>query len=93
MVKKTKENTGTSQQNKKNEDKHRSMVLHNDDVNSFDFVIDCLVEICKHDVTQAEQCAYITHYKGKCDIKTGNFDELKPMKDALIERGLTVIIE
>jgi len=70
-----------------------SLVLCNDEVNSFDFVIATLVEICNHDYIQAEQCAFITHYKGKCEVKIGNFDELIKIKRILIDRGLTAIIE
>ncbi|MGC9331525.1 MAG: ATP-dependent Clp protease adaptor ClpS [Bacteroidales bacterium] len=93
MVKKTREHIKSSKNRNHKADNYKSMVLYNDDVNSFDFVIDSLVEVCKHDHTQAEQCAYITHFKGKCDVKTGKYDDLKPMKDALIVRGLTVKIE
>ncbi|MFO7880386.1 MAG: ATP-dependent Clp protease adaptor ClpS [Bacteroidota bacterium] len=93
MVKKTKQNPDLSGSEKQKADKNRFMVLHNDDFNSFDYVIECLVDVCNHDVTQAEQCAYITHYKGRCDIKSGKFSELKPMKDNLIEKGLTVVIQ
>ncbi len=71
----------------------RVLLLYNDDVNTFDFVIKSLVEICNHNNEQAEQCAYITHYKGKCDIKSGSFELLKPMKNILIDRGLSVTIE
>ncbi|MBP7075639.1 MAG: ATP-dependent Clp protease adaptor ClpS [Bacteroidales bacterium] len=69
------------------------LVLHNDDFNTFDFVIECLVTICDHDDLQAEQCAFLTHYKGKCEIKKGKFDILKPMKDSLVEKGLSVTLE
>ena len=69
------------------------LILHNDEINTFDFVIDTLVEVCKHDSTQAEQCAWITHHHGKCDVKKGNFNILKPLKDEIINRGLTVTIE
>jgi ATP-dependent Clp protease adaptor protein ClpS len=69
------------------------LLLHNDEINTFDYVIDCLTNICNHDPIQAEQCATITHHKGKCDIKTGVFSALKPMKDSLIERGLSATIE
>ncbi|MFW5805014.1 MAG: ATP-dependent Clp protease adaptor ClpS [Bacteroidales bacterium] len=93
MVKKTRENTRSSKQTRQKSDQYRSIVLYNDDINSFDFVIDCLIGICKHNKNQAEQCAYITHFKGKCDIKTGKFDELKPLKNALIKKGLKVKIE
>lgn len=71
----------------------RTLMLHNDDVNSFDHVIDALISVCRHDSVQAEQCAYITHYKGKCDIKNGGFSELSSMKSALIDRGLSVTID
>ena len=71
----------------------RILLLHNDDINTFDFVIDSLVEVCEHDSEQAEQCAYITHYKGKCDVKVGSYDYLKPMRNSLIQRGLSVTIE
>lgn len=69
------------------------LVLHNDDVNSFDFVIKSLVEVCKHNGEQAEQCAYITHYKGACDIKVGSYDFLSPMRESLRARGLSVTID
>ncbi len=71
----------------------RQIILHNDDVNTFDHVISALIQICEHDSIQAEQCAYITHYKGKCDIKSGSYKELSPMKTALLERGLQVTID
>ncbi|MCT3699188.1 ATP-dependent Clp protease adaptor ClpS [Elizabethkingia anophelis] len=65
------------------------LVLHNDDVNTFDFVIECLIEICKHTPEQAEQCILLVHYKGKCTVKTGSMDLLKPMHQKLLSRGLT----
>ncbi len=71
----------------------RFLMLHNDEVNTFDHVIQSLVQVCKHDSVQAEQCAYITHYKGKCDVKTGSFDDLAPMRKALLDRGLQVTID
>ena len=67
--------------------------MHNDDFNTFDFVINSLVKVCNHAPEQAEQCAYIVHYKGKCQVKIGEYDKLLPMKDALQDRGLTVTIE
>jgi ATP-dependent Clp protease adaptor protein ClpS len=76
-----------------NEMEDHVLLLHNDDINTFDFVIESLVEVCKHDSEQAEQCAYITHYKGKCDVKVGSYDYLKPMRNNLISRGLSVTIE
>jgi len=71
----------------------KTLILHNDDVHTFEFVIEALIEICGHEYYQASQCATITHFNGKCDIKRGGFSSLKLMKDALIERELTVTIE
>ncbi|MDI3527484.1 MAG: ATP-dependent Clp protease adaptor protein ClpS [Tenuifilum sp.] len=68
------------------------LILHNDDVNTFDFVIDTLVDVCNHNPHQAEQCALITHYKGKCDIKHGSFEELENMMHELLRRGLSATI-
>lgn len=65
------------------------VVLHNDDVNTFDFVIGCLIEVCKHTLEQAEQCTLLVHYKGKCTVKTGSLDLLKPIHQSLLEKGLT----
>lgn len=72
---------------------NRVLMLHNDEENSFDFVIESLVDVCEHDEIQAEQCAFITHYKGKCDVKKAAFEVLKPMKDKLSSVGLSVTIE
>ena len=69
------------------------LILFNDDINSFDFVIETLVDVCRHDPMQAEQCAWIAHYKGKCSVKEGAFSELKPPHDEMGQRGLTVSIE
>ena len=63
-----------------------NLVLHNDDINTFDFVIDSLIDICQHNIEQAEQCAYITHYKGKCDVKKGPFEILVPLKEKLVDK-------
>jgi ATP-dependent Clp protease adaptor protein ClpS len=71
----------------------RDLILYNDDVNTFDFVIKCLMEICEHDELQAEQCTYIVHYTGKCAVKSGSYSKLNPMREALCERGLSVVIE
>lgn len=70
----------------------RSLVLHNDDYHTFDYVIESLIEICKHNPEQAIQCTYLIHYKGKCDVKNGTYELLKPMKEALIEKGLNATI-
>ena len=71
----------------------RFLILHNDDKNTFDFVIENLIDICNHDEIQAEQCAFITHFKGKCDVKKGDVSSLKPMKDKLISKGLSATID
>ena len=71
----------------------RHLILHNDDVHSFDYVIASLMDICHHELHQAEQCAYIVHHKGKCDVKNGAFDVLHPMKDKLTSKGLSVTID
>ena len=71
------------------QDEVYKLVLHNDDVNTFDFVIDCLIEICGHTMEQAEQCTLLVHYKGKCTVKTGDLSVLKPMHEKLLSRGLT----
>lgn len=70
-----------------------SIVVWNDDVNTFDHVIQCLVEICDHTEEQAEQCALFIHYKGKYAVKNGSFDELRPRCEALQDRGLSATIE
>lgn len=69
-----------------------TLILHNDDYNHFDYVIDSLVEVCKHDRLQAEQCTLIAHYNGKCDVKTGELEMLKQMKEELGRRGLSSTI-
>jgi ATP-dependent Clp protease adaptor protein ClpS len=74
------------------EEPGKSLILFNDDVNTFDFVIQCLIEICEHEVEQAEQCTYIIHYKGKCDVKRGSFDDLEPRMKELNRRGLSAAI-
>ena len=71
----------------------REIVLHNDDVNTFDHVIMCLIDICGHDEIQAEQCASIVHYNGKCSVKRGTFDQLEPRCTQLLERGLSADIQ
>ncbi|MGV4412936.1 ATP-dependent Clp protease adaptor ClpS [Chryseobacterium sp. T1] len=65
------------------------VILYNDDVNTFDFVIECLIEICKHTLEQAEQCTLLVHMKGKCTVKTGSLDLLKPIHKSLLDKGLT----
>lgn len=68
------------------------IILYNDDVNTFDWVIESLVEVCEHTLEQAEQCSILVHYKGKCAVKTGTFKDLKPKCTNLLERGLSAEI-
>jgi len=75
------------------QDNSHAIILYNDDENSFDHVIDSLVDICKHEPTQAEQVAWIVHTKGKCDVKHGAFDKLHPLCKGLQSRGLSAVIE
>ncbi|UTW62219.1 ATP-dependent Clp protease adaptor ClpS [bacterium SCSIO 12741] len=70
------------------EELESSLILYNDDVNTFDYVIDCLVEICRHNPIQAEQITHIVHYNGKCEVKQGTKKELISMCKALINCGL-----
>lgn len=71
----------------------RQLVLHNDDVNTFDFVIECLIDICKHQTEQAEQCALLVHFKGKAIVKEGEFEKLAIMCEALLDKGLSATVE
>ena len=71
---------------------NNEIVLYNDDVNTFDHVIDTLIRVCQHSSEQAEQCAILVHYKGKCTVKTGVYDELKPQCTQLLEAGLSAEI-
>ena len=71
---------------------NNEIILFNDDVNTFDHVIDTLIAVCKHTSEQAEQCAILVHYKGKCTVKTGDFDELKPQCTQLLQAGLSAEI-
>jgi ATP-dependent Clp protease adaptor protein ClpS len=70
-----------------------SLVLLNDDYNTFDYVIECLTQVCNHTPEQAEQCALITHYNGKCEVKLGSKTDLMHLKEILQEMGLSVVIE
>ncbi len=69
------------------------LMLHNDDVHSFDYVINALMDICKHEFEQAVQCTMITHHKGSCDVRKGKIGQLKKMKDALTAIELSATIE
>ena len=77
---------------KVNDFKH-DLIVYNDDVNTFDHVIECLISICKHSKTQAEQCTYIIHYKGKCAVKKGSKEILTSMLLALQEQNLSAKIK
>ena len=90
MVKeKVKSEAGTVSQ----KSKIRELVLFNDDYNTFDFVIQTLMDVCEHEPCQAEQCTLIVHYKGKCGVKSGSYSELKPIYDEMLNRTLTVEIQ
>ena len=69
------------------------IILYNDDVNTFDHVINTLISVCDHTLEQAEQCSLIVHYKGKCSVKTGSYSVLKPMCTELLQAGLSAEIE
>lgn len=69
------------------------IILYNDDVNTFDHVINTLISVCDHTLEQAEQCSLIVHYKGKCSVKTGSYSDLKPMCNELLQAGLSAEIE
>ena len=71
----------------------RELILYNDDVNTFEHVIESLIDVCEHDLVQAEQCTYIVHYNGHCSVKNGSYLKLKPMKEGLIDRGLSAVIK
>ena len=72
-------------------DEHQ-IILYNDDFNTFDHVIESLINICDHSPVQAEQCTLIVHYKGKCTVKTGSYDDLEPRCSALLDAGLSAEI-
>ena len=85
---KIKEELGTSVE----EGHLNEIVLFNDDVNTFDHVIETLVDVCKHSYEQAEQCSLLVHYKGKCTVKTGTYEELEPQCTQLLKAGLSAEI-
>ena len=70
-----------------------SLIVWNDEVNTFEWVIETLMEVCGHSAEQAEQCAFIIHYKGKYAVKQGSYDDLKPQCDAITERGIGATLE
>jgi len=69
------------------------LILENDDYNSFDWVITCLMKICNHEEDQASQCAHIVHFNGKCDVKYGDYETISTMKEKLKTAGLSVTME
>jgi ATP-dependent Clp protease adaptor protein ClpS len=70
-----------------------SLVVWNDEVNTFEWVITTLIEVCGHSQEQAEQCSYIIHFQGKYAVKQGSYEELKPMCDAITDRGINATVE
>lgn len=72
--------------------REHELVVFNDDFNTFDHVIDTLIKICKHTPEQAEQCTWLIHYKGKCTVKFGTFEDLVPMRQGICERGISAEI-
>jgi ATP-dependent Clp protease adaptor protein ClpS len=71
----------------------KDLIVYNDDVNTFEHVIRSLIEVCGHELVQAEQCTLIIHHNGKCQVKHGEFDELKAMCVGLLDRGISAAIE
>jgi ATP-dependent Clp protease adaptor protein ClpS len=69
------------------------LIVWNDEVNTFEWVIETLMEVCGHTYEQAEQCSYIIHFKGKYAVKEGIYDDLRPMCDAITERGINATVE
>lgn len=70
-----------------------NLIVWNDEVNTFDWVIETLIEVCNHTPEQAEQCAMLIHFKGKYAVKNGDYDTLKPMCNSITERGINATIE
>ncbi|MFT4738301.1 MAG: ATP-dependent Clp protease adaptor protein ClpS [Cyclobacteriaceae bacterium] len=71
----------------------KKLIVHNDDFNTFEHVINTLVKVCKHDQLQAEQCTYIIHYRGKCSVKEGQLIGLRPLREAICEAGIKATID
>ncbi len=69
------------------------LIVWNDEVNTFDHVIDTLIKVCKHTKMQAEQCTMLIHYKGKCSVKHGSFNEMRKMAEAIIDEGINATVE
>ncbi|TQD33654.1 ATP-dependent Clp protease adaptor ClpS [Haloflavibacter putidus] len=75
------------------EKKQNEIIVFNDEVNTFDHVIEMLIKICEHDALQAEQCTLLIHYKGKCGVKSGDYEDLKPRCSKLLEAGISAEIQ
>lgn len=75
------------------QDGFKDLIVHNDDFNTFEHVIETLMEVCKHGARQAEQCTHIIHHKGKCAVKKGPAKDLRPMKEAINDAGISATIE
>ena len=89
----TKEKTSIASETQDKLEDVKSLILFNDDVNTFDFVIDTLIDVCEHDPLQAENCALIAHFKGKCPVKSGTGKELLPYFTEMTNRKLIVEIK
>jgi len=89
----TKEKKSPSSSEKLLNTKLHDLVVHNDDFNTFDFVIKTLIEVCKHEPEQAEQCTLIIHHNGKCAVKSGEYQTLEPLYREILNRGITATIE
>jgi ATP-dependent Clp protease adaptor protein ClpS len=88
-----KEKTKIEKNTNQGKEKRYNLVLFNDDIHTFDYVIESLIDACRMVSIQAEQCTYIAHYKGKCSVRRGSYSELKPMRDRLTERKLMCSID
>lgn len=75
------------------QDEQKDLIVYNDDFNTFEHVTNTLIKVCKHDVHQAEQCTYLIHYKGKCAVKKGSYQTLKPLRESITDAGLKATIE
>lgn len=71
----------------------KDLIIYNDDYNTFEHVIESLIKVCEHNPVQAEQCTWIIHHNGKCQVKRGEYDRLEPMCTALLDRGISASIE
>ena len=71
----------------------KDLIVFNDDVNSFDHVIATLIKVCKHTEIQAEQCTWIIHYNGKCQVKRGSYERLEPLCTSLLDKGISAEIQ